>query len=52
MVWRARSLRHLSRDICVQAESPGQFNLTLGDYCQKESACDSSYKVPPVKKVE
>ena len=30
---------------------PGQFNLTLGDYCQKESARHSSCKVPPVKKV-
>ncbi|MGA7394293.1 MAG: hypothetical protein WBV90_14535 [Terrimicrobiaceae bacterium] len=49
---RARSLRHLSQVICLQDESAGQFNLALSDYRQKESARDSSYKVPPVKKVE
>ena len=61
----AWSVSQCSLDIYLPAESPGpdkesnwlptppgQFNLTLRDYFPKQSACDGTHKVPPVKKAQ
>ena len=34
----------------LDAQLPGQFNLTVRNYFAKEGAYDGSYKVPPIRR--